>query len=255
MATARNLDGNFADPMSLIFPILHEVNPGELRIEGTGFWITVYGLFITARHVLEEVYEKGNGAYALHWPNENQEQVYLRKIEKFTFSNEHDICIGFAENYVTKNPNSPLLNPVIKLATRILGKESEIFTYSFPENKHWTKDQPRINASESSGVINDICSLGNQPYPHGSAGWCRYISNLTTPGGASGGPVIDHTGAVVAVNSKSMKIDGEYTSIAVPLRHILDIQLQLDLGPSKPERNGLFTVQQLITFGDIICDQ
>jgi len=254
MAIAKNHDGNFADPTSLIFPILHEVKPGELRIEGTGFWIAVYGLFLTARHVLEEVYEKGNGAYALHWPNENKENVYLRRIEKFTYSNEHDIGVGFAENYVTKNLNSPLLNPVIKLSSRLLSKESPIFTYSYPENEHWAKDQPRINVSESSGLISDVCPLGNQPYPHGSAGWCRYVSNLITPGGASGGPVIDHMGAVAAVNSKSMKFGDEYTSIAVPLRHMLDIQLQLDLGPSKPERNGSFTVQQLISLGDIICE-
>lgn len=255
MATAKNLDGNFGDPASIIFPILHEVAPGELRIEGTGFWITVYGLFVTARHVLEEVYEKGNGAYALHWSNENKEHVYLRKINKFTYSNDHDICVGFAENYVTKNPNSPLLNPVVKLSTRILSRESQIFTYSYPENEHWTKDQPRIKVSESNGLISDVCSLGDQPYPYGSAGRSRYISNLITPGGASGGPVIDHTGAVVAVNSKSMEFDGEYISTAVPLRHILDIQLQLDLGPSKPERNGYFTIQQLISLGDIICEQ
>ena len=42
-------------PAGVVLPGLEEVGPGQLRVVGTGFYMTRYGLFATAKHVLEDL--------------------------------------------------------------------------------------------------------------------------------------------------------------------------------------------------------
>ena len=52
---ARTRSGQDVHPGSGAIPILKDIEPGRLKIVGTGFFITRYGLFATARHVLQEL--------------------------------------------------------------------------------------------------------------------------------------------------------------------------------------------------------
>lgn len=53
--------GEVVDPVSSIFPILKQLESGEWKLIGTGFFITVYGVIATAKHVVMDVIDE-NGA-------------------------------------------------------------------------------------------------------------------------------------------------------------------------------------------------
>jgi hypothetical protein len=57
MAEPRAIDGNEnpIDPKYGVFPILKELSKGSLSVVRTGFYLTRYGMFITAKHVMDEL--------------------------------------------------------------------------------------------------------------------------------------------------------------------------------------------------------
>ena len=68
----RDGTGASVEPHTVIFPILKEVSSRETRLVGTGFFITTIGHFVTAKHVIADVYDIPNGRqdgfiHALHF--------------------------------------------------------------------------------------------------------------------------------------------------------------------------------------------
>lgn len=52
---ALRSDGQPIEPGDGVVPILQEVSSKRLKVVGTGFYITRYGLVATAKHVVEEL--------------------------------------------------------------------------------------------------------------------------------------------------------------------------------------------------------
>ena len=50
---ARDGTGRTIHPGDGVVPIMKELTGRKLAVEGTGFYVSRYGLFITARHVLD----------------------------------------------------------------------------------------------------------------------------------------------------------------------------------------------------------
>ncbi len=77
MATANEFisqdgTGKPVDPHTCIFPILKEVTPTKMQLVGTGFFITMLGHFVTAKHVIQDVIDSRTGQqtafiHALHF--------------------------------------------------------------------------------------------------------------------------------------------------------------------------------------------
>ena len=73
---ARTGDGSEVHPCSGVVPILKEIATKQLAVIGTGFFISRYGLFATAAHVVQALVDDNELgiSYVLHSP-ENQENV------------------------------------------------------------------------------------------------------------------------------------------------------------------------------------
>ena len=105
-------DGTPIQPGDGSIPIMKEISEGKLAVIGTGFYITRYGLFLTAKHVLDELVDKeghfSSVAYVLHLADENS--VHLRRILTITLLNPADLATGQADNFNSEFPDNPLMN-------------------------------------------------------------------------------------------------------------------------------------------------
>lgn len=146
-------DGTKIDPGHGVVPIIKEIGRGRLKIVGTGFYITRYGLFMTARHVLEELLtktkEKIGVGFVLHLAGDDK--IHLRRILSGAFLNPADLAVGQAENYRAKFPDNPLMNIRPTLTGAIPPEGSDLATYAYPENDvldFTQKDKPPMVSSD-----------------------------------------------------------------------------------------------------------
>jgi hypothetical protein len=109
---ARTGDARSIEPGAGIVPILKELPGKRLKVIGAGLYVTRYGLFVTARHVLEELVNWGamtlGIVYVLHLSGDAA--VHLRRVRSVGLLNSADIAIGQADNYLEKFPENPLSN-------------------------------------------------------------------------------------------------------------------------------------------------
>ena len=205
---AQDGDGKPIHPAEGSFPILHRLGPSRLAIVGTGFWISRYGLFLTARHVVDELIEKDGEltrAYAFHWTQEGK--IHLRVIRSVTRLHAADLAIGQADNYVDKFPNAPLPNRRTKLTTSVPPIGSKVVTFAYPENEvlEFSRDEPPvIRGDRFEGVLLRNVTKSDHPfipYPY-------LETSIEVRSGASGGPVFDDRGRVVGVNCRGWDFRG-----------------------------------------------
>ena len=80
-----------------VVPILRELEVGKLRVIGTGFYITRYGLFLTARHVFDNIIEaddpSGQSLRIFHHTGDN---FHIRHVTKISVADQADIALGQA---------------------------------------------------------------------------------------------------------------------------------------------------------------
>ena len=53
-------DGNDAQGTHAIFPILKQIEGRDFKLIGTGFFISSFGLFLSAKHVLRDCFDDSN---------------------------------------------------------------------------------------------------------------------------------------------------------------------------------------------------
>jgi hypothetical protein len=88
-------DGTEIEPSAGIVPIMKEVEEDRYAVIGTGFYITRYGLFMTAAHVLSELVNwkeqkiARSRSFVCHPAGDNE--VHLRRIVAITISNSVDL--------------------------------------------------------------------------------------------------------------------------------------------------------------------
>ena len=265
----RDGSGNEIRPTDGCVPILSKRGLGRLAVVGTGFWITRYGLFVTAAHVVNELISpsgKLEVGYVLHLTPENK--IHLRVVRGVTRLDKVDLAIGQAENYVEKFPQDPLTNRRAPLTTTVPAVGSRLVTYAYPENKilQFGDDgnPPIIRGDYFEGSLLRNVTKSEHPfvrYPH-------FETSIEVRSGASGGPVFDERGRVVGVNCRGWDFrgtehEGDHLSIAVPLGALMPIDvpiLQVPTGsweerriPEARRRNPL-TVAELATYGHIHFD-
>lgn len=249
-------------------PILKEIGEGRLQIVGTGFYISRYGLFMTARHVVEALVDDRRSqlgvAFIMH-PAEGK-SIHLRRIRTVNFLDSGaDVAVGQADNYVHDFPDQPLQNLRARLSTEIPATGSPVVTYAYPGNEtlDFTSDDniPTVSSDyydgEFLGYITDPTNPF-MPYPH-------FETSIEVRGGASGGPVFSE-GRVIGVNCRGWDFDGaehegDQLSSIVPVGQTLDLKVTLTQLPKIsweyeqiPEdlRGSALTIAELATFGHIL---
>lgn len=262
--------GERIDPGDGIVPILKEHYRGKLSVIGTGFYITRYGLLMTAHHVLEDLLnDKGqiaNQGFVVHLAGETG--IHMRRLLVLHCCKMSDLAVAQADNYRERVPQNPLMNLRAKLTTELPTIGEQLVTYAYPENEvidfRNEKQIPTIRGDYYAGEFSRYVDPPENPLMP-----CPYLeTTIEIKSGASGGPVFDTKGRVVGVNCRGWDFggaehDGNNLSYIIPIRHALPItvsHLQLP-DPSWEHRqmptdskNGALSFAQLAKIGHILLE-
>lgn len=193
-----DLDGTDARGHHAIFPILKQTDDGRFNLIGTGFFISSFGLFVSAKHVLRDCFD---GKDAQKFPVcllqfLPEDRYLLRHIPWCSSHNTADVAVGLAENLPGSEPS-----PGLTLTTSGPSNGDDVRTFAYPETK--------IEQMSESQVMNFKPKFYDgriiQYLPNGRdkimlPGPC-YQTSIVIKGGASGGPVVGKSGRVFALNS------------------------------------------------------
>jgi hypothetical protein len=103
----RKNDGQEADGALAIFPIVKKID-GLFKLVGTAFFISNTGLFVTAKHVMEDVLDKDMRLkcpiYGLQLLENNK--YFIRQILRYSFNTKSDIVVGVLRALTHKKTGS-----------------------------------------------------------------------------------------------------------------------------------------------------
>jgi hypothetical protein len=109
--TAHTLDGRLFFDAAAMFPIWIEEIDARPRLIGTGFFVTRFGHFLTAKHVLMEIHERQRPGFMFHMLDDNQNAL-LRYIDTPSPHQASDVALG-----TLKHPAGHVFNSVPRLTT------------------------------------------------------------------------------------------------------------------------------------------
>lgn len=208
----------------LVFPILSKDEKGY-RFIGTGFFINQNGWFVTAKHVaMEDDNTPINPFIVIQVINKNE--CIQRTVTGFWRHPSADIVVGQLLPVV--KDGKVVDNPVLMFKESEIKEDEKVFTYAYPDSY----------IEESEGRFQ--MATFSPKYYHGN-----YVSTehrndarlkgeflhttINLKGGASGGPVFDENGYVLAINTDSFEMpEGEIPiSFLTPIKFALDIEVRM----------------------------
>ncbi|MDD5040690.1 MAG: serine protease [Patescibacteria group bacterium] len=176
-------------------PAIKGFHPPQLRVDGTGFWLKTYGLFVTCTHVVQNVLGVSIDVAGMLVVGGNG--VEYRKATIATIDSLHDLAvlnIEADEEYIKQQVNTGL-----ELIGREISISEKIAYAGFPLGNELLNS--RHSPTYSEGVIGSDILEDTIPK-------MIQISGPVT-GGYSGGPVVlkDEPDKIIAVvaNSPSQK--------------------------------------------------
>lgn len=204
--TARNGLDQKVDPLEVCFPIAQEYTVGKYKIIGTGFFVLNFGVFVTARHVFEDVIDFSSGEQSdalviLHAQNDGS--FITRSINEININNNSDIALGIVANDI----NNEIINKTLDVSFEIPAVNSRVFTYAFPASECL---DGKLNVVDGCypGVIKKIYEKKRDSV---LLTWPVIETTMYIHSSASGGPVF-YDGKVFAVNTSSLEVEGGVTS-------------------------------------------
>ena len=127
--------GQPIEPGDGVVPILQEVGSKRLKVVGTGFYITRYGLVATAKHVVEEMRMPEElqllPGFILHLAPDNT--IFLRPIRRAHLLRAADVAVIQADNFMDRH-SVPLMNLRPRLSVDLPAAGEPLVTYANPEN-------------------------------------------------------------------------------------------------------------------------
>ena len=88
-------DGTEISATSGVVPILRELETGKLQVIGTGFYITRYGLLLSARHVFDDIIWAEAPVRIFHHTGEI---VHIRRLLRVSTADQADIALIETDN-------------------------------------------------------------------------------------------------------------------------------------------------------------
>lgn len=202
--TYKVLDGSgqLIDPHTCIFPIMKELPNGATQLVGTGFFITMLGHFVTAKHVILDVINPTTQMqiaplHAVHFVEGSS--VLVRNILKVSWHNTADVAVGKMDFHVMNDTGRPLTNRVPNFTTTQPRVGSRVVTFAYPESDPvYRQGQPA--AFRPQFYAGELLGYSQQPRDQRLVAWPHYTTSINLLGGASGGPAFDENGRVFGIN-------------------------------------------------------
>lgn len=198
----RTISGSPVEPHTVIFPILKEVEPGRAKLVGTGFFITMLGHFVTAKHVILDALDQKTGQqvsalHAAHFVVGSQ--VLVRSITEVSYHNQSDVAVGKMDFHVLNETKQPLTNMVPVFTTEPPKVGSPVVTFAYPESSEffWQDSGSAFRPNFYGG---ELIEHSEVPRDSVMVSWPHYRTSINALGGASGGPAFDARGRVFGVN-------------------------------------------------------
>jgi len=237
----RTLDGRPFHEATAIFPIFMKIGDDDAVTVGTGFYITRFGHFLTARHVLDEIdqSERREG-FMVHLLDDDQNAIF-RTVTMFSYSKEADVALGTLDH-----PPGYVFNKVPKLTTNCPMIGHPIVTVGYDKDTMVSPESIHVGPKYISGKFEEYLPTGRDrvmlPFP------C-YRSSMMMPGGASGGPVFDVHGHVFGINCANF--EGTDISHLARIADVLDLTAHgMKFGPNEDPVDR--TLRQLIDSRHVI---
>ncbi len=244
----QSLSGKELEPQTGVFPILKTIDADTTQMVGTGFFITNIGHFVTAKHVIEDVYDFNkkkqlSQIHAVHFVN--GAQILVRHITKIFPSLISDLVIGKMDFHIVNDTGLPLYNSVPIFTTTPPPKESSVVTFAYPctDKIHRRGVKGKFVAGEYEGKL---IKHSETPRDTVLVSWPYYETSIDVKGGASGGPVYDYQGRVIGVNC----VSGLGTSYMARTKELLELRVPEHPFNPSGHRDGP-TVIELIHKGAI----
>ena len=198
----KDRNNNNVDPKEIVFPILKNEDNGNVKMIGTGFFITKFGIFLTAKHVLEDVLDKKGRPKAGITIIQFKENFtfYYRPVKAFVLHPDADVAVGICHNMSHRVTGEPLYNKIAPLSLYLPLTNEHVYTFAYPGTKvkKTAITNVTFNAKFYAGRIEEYHPDGRDkillPFP------C-YRTSIVLHGGSSGGPVFCQNGKVFGINS------------------------------------------------------
>jgi hypothetical protein len=206
--------GPLPNPVGHTFPLLTHDSAGVWRLIGTGFYISGDGLFVTAKHVIEEVWVQDRQVcplVILHLCSDSglfgPQEYLLRPLMQCWVGDRADVALGVAAQ-VTHNVTGEILShwswPLSWTEPETAVRAS---TYAFPNHSielTGTHQTFHFQPDLYSGIIQEAGNFRDRvlvPYAY------MHV-DFRIHGAASGGPVVGPNGSVIGVNCRYMEPNG-----------------------------------------------
>lgn len=223
----RTGDGvQIEDGSPAIFPVVKTSPDGTIDLIGTGFFVTTVGVFVTAKHVLEAVFDHRTGRQLsppgiIHF---HEKGGYLiRPVLRCAFHPRADLTVAVAAPMTRDSDGTSLTNKILTLNTGVVETGSHVMTFSFPRHENLRTDLGQvIHLTPDYYDGNVVEHLPNGRDRVLLPGPC-YRTTIKIHHGASGGPVFSPDGRVFALNSTGF--DGTDDSYVSGIGGILDLAI------------------------------
>ena len=266
VAGTRRGDGRALPPGAGVVPILKQLGAHKFKVVGTGFFLTRYGVFATAKHVLDDLadYESGTLHPGFILQDEPEGDLIIRRIVGISVSNTADVGLGQADNGVGRSGRLGPANLRGAISLTRPAINEALVSYGYPENAvldFELKDPPILRGDYIHGKFLSQVAAGSNPFIRHA----HYETSLEVRSGASGCPVFNKTGRIVAIacrgwDFRGAEHEGDDLSSVIPVTQLLPLELGCLRIPSDSweftqipaNRHGAtLTFAELITYGHV----
>lgn len=154
---------------------------------GSAFFVTVWGAFITAKHVVAGAPSKPPLRVLFQWQRyDGALLLYAAEVRQLELHPELDVAFGVAEvpSWLPRGPQT------LRLSTRPLDVDDRVAVYGFSHTVTPTAERPNDPFAmwpvDHHGRVFQVRSPGSQFY----RGMREYVVNAETLGGTSGAPLV-----------------------------------------------------------------
>lgn len=202
--------GPLPNPVGHTFPLLTHDTAGSWRLIGTGFYVSGDGLFVTAKHVIEDVFDGDQQVLPLaimHLRSESglfgPQEYLMRPVMQCWLGDNADVALGAAALTTNRATEGVLSHWSWPMSWTTPAMGAVAATYAFPNHSITQTESGqvfRFRPDLYRGTIREVSNFRDRmlvPYPYMHVDFRIHHA-------ASGGPVLGAEGGVVGVNCRFM---------------------------------------------------